>query len=282
METGNTIMSDLSTLIDRAQALASQHAPADILNEQIPLAVMLLIAGVGMSVLGAKTARVASTFGFACAGAVAGTYFARQSGYPLPVCIGAGGLLFGVIGYQTMRFWVGVVTAGVLSAVALGAFGYQRVVPHVAEFEQSMRAETNEADFVFSVPTPEQQEAYRNRTPKQWAQEFWAYAVQRDGALEQGARTLGIVAVLTGLCLGVVAMRWALILSTALVGTGLVTGGIATLVHHYWPGEGYEAFAARPAVVGAIIGGFFVSSFIVQTAITKPAPAGKSDGGSRK
>ncbi len=275
METGNSVMSDLSTLIDHAQALAAQHAPADLLNETVPLAVMLLVAGVGLSVLGAKMARVASTFTFAGAGAVAGFYFARQSGYPMPVCIGAGALVFGVIGYQTMRFWVGVLTAAVLSAVALGAFGYQRVVPHMTEFDQSMQTETVNGEFTFSVPSPEQQAAYRSRSPKQWAQQFWAFATQRDGALEQGALTLGVVAVLTGLCLGVVAMRWALILSTALLGTSFVTAGMSTLVSHYWPEQGYEAFAARPAVFGAIIGGFFVSSFIVQTAITRPVPAAK-------
>lgn len=276
METGS-VMSDLSTLIDHAQALAAQHTPADVLNEAVPLAVMLLIGGVGLSVLGAKMARVASTFAFAGTGAIAGAYFARQSGFPLAVCIGGGGLLFGVIGYQTMRFWVGMLTAAVLASLALGAYGYQRVVPHVAEFEQSMRESANDGDFVFSVPSPEAQQAYRDRTPKQWVQQFWAFATARDGTLEQGARTIGIVAILTGLCLGVVAMRWALILSTAFLGTGLVTAGMSTLVSHYWHGQVYQAFSARPAVFGAIIGGFCVSSLIVQTALTRPAPAGKPE-----
>jgi len=277
METG-TVMSELSTMIDQAQAFAAQHAPSEVLQEAVPLAVLLLIGGVGMSVLGAKLSRVAATFGFAAAGGVAGVYFARQSGYPLPVCIGAGGLLFGVIGYQTLRFWVGVLTAGVLTAVALGTFGYKNLVPHVAEFQQSVQAaEPVDGDFVFSVPSPEQQEAYRDRSPDQWAREFWAFVTERDAGVEQGARSIGIIAALTGLCLGVIAMRWALILSTAMVGTALVTTGMATLVSHYWPDQGYQAFAERPAVFGAIIGGFLVSSLIVQTALTKPAPSGKGE-----
>ncbi len=85
---------------------------------------------------------------------------------------------------------------------------------------------------------------------------------QRSSATPPGARTtttpsgkveakkdiIGIMAALTGLCLGVVAMRWALILSTAMLGTALVTSGMATLVSHYWPDQGYQAFAERPAV----------------------------------
>ena len=276
MEAG-TVMSELSTIIEQAQAFAAQHAPAEVLQEAVPLAVLLLIGGVGVSVLGAKLSRVAATFTFGVAGGTAGVVFARQSGYPLPVCIGAGVLLFGVIGYQTLRFWVGVLTAGVLSVVALGTFGYKNVVPHMAEFQQSVQVAPTDGDFIFSVPSPEQQEAYRDRSPGQWAKEFWAFVTERDASLAQGARSIGIIAALTGLCLGVVAMRWALILSTAMVGTGLVTTGVGTLISHYWPEQGYQAFAERPAVFGAIIGGFLVSSLIVQTALTKPAPQGKGE-----
>jgi hypothetical protein len=276
MEAG-TVMSELTTMIEQAQAFAAQHAPAELLQEAVPLAVLLLIGGVGMSVLGAKLSRVAATLAFGVAGGVAGTYFARQSGYSLPVCIGAGVSLFGVIGYQTLRFWVGVLTAGVLCTVALGTFGYKNLVPHVAEFQQSMQVAPSDGDFVFSVPSPEQQEAYRDRSPGQWAKEFWAFVAERDAGLEQGARSIAIIAALTGLFLGVVAMRWALILSTAMLGTGLVTTGMGTLISHYWPEQGYQAFAERPAVFGAIIGGFLVSSLIVQTALTKPAPHGKSE-----
>jgi len=270
-------MSELTTMIEQAQAFVAQHAPADVLQEAVPLAVLLLIGGVGMSVLGAKLARVAATFAFAATGGVVGIYFARESGYPLPVCIGAGGLLFGVIGYQTLRFWVGVLTAAVLCTVAMGVFSYKNLVPHVAEFERSVQVAPAEGDFVFSVPSPDQQQAYRDRSPGQWAKEFWAFVAQRDAGLEQGARSIAIIAALTGLCLGVVAMRGALVVSTAMLGTGLVTAGTATLLSHYWPQEGYQAFAERPAVFGAIIGGFLVSSLIVQTALTKPAPQGKAE-----
>lgn len=270
-------MSELSTMIDQAQALVQQHAPPEVLHQAVPMAILLLVGGIGVSVLGAKLSRVAATLAFAIAGGVGGYYFALQSGFVMPVCVGGGALVSGVIGYQTLRFWVGALTAGVLAAVSLGVFGYQRVTPYWQEFEKSQEVASEGGEFTFTVPSPQEQQAYRDRSPVESAQEFWAFASERDPSLTQGARSIGIIAILAGLCLGVVAMRWALILSTGMLGTGLVTAGAATLIGHYWPQQGYEAFAARPAVFGALIGGFLVSSLIVQTALTKPAREAKGE-----
>jgi hypothetical protein len=275
-------MTEFSTLIEQTRTFATQHGPSEMLTQTVPLAILLLVGGCGMSVLGAKLSRVAATLGFAIAGGAGGYYFSLSSGYPVPVCIGAGALLFGVIGHQTLRFWVGVLTAGVLTAVSLGVFGYQRVAPYIAEFEQEQTITSQDGSFTFTVPTPEEQAAYRQRDPGVWAREFWDYAKQRDPALQQSARTIGIITVLTGLCLGVVAMRWALIISTAMLGTGLVTAGVATLIAHYWPEQGYQALEARPAVFGAVVGGFLVSSLIVQTALTKPAAESKGESSRKK
>jgi len=277
METVET-MSEFSTMIEQAQSMVQQHAPAEVLSQAVPMAILLMVGGMGVSVLGAKLSRVAATLGFAIAGGVGGYYFAGPSGLPLPVCIAGGGLVAGVIGHQTLRFWVGVLTAGVLAAASLGVFGYQRVAPYVTEFEQSQQITSEDGAFMFTVPSPEEQEAYRDRNPATWAQEFWAFATERDPGLSRSAQSIGILAILTGLCLGVVAMRWALILSTAMVGTALITTGIAGLAGHYWPQQAYQAFEARPALFGAVIGGFLVSSLIVQTAMTRPDAASKGDG----
>ena len=53
------------------------------------------------------------------------------------ICGLVGALMIGIIGYQTFRLWVGLGAAMVLSTVALSLFGYQKIVPHMAEFDQT-------------------------------------------------------------------------------------------------------------------------------------------------
>lgn len=184
--------------------------------------------------------------------------------------------MIGVIGYHTFRLWVGLVAALVLSSVVLSVFGYQRVVPHMAEFQQTAPIAAVDSPRSFVLPSPEEQQAYHDRSPRQWAEELWAFVTQRDAQIEPNGKALGMLAPVTGLCLGVVAVRWALILSTALVGTALVTTAIATFLAHAAP-ESYQAFQNRPGLVGMGVGAFLVASLILQTMLTRKAPAAKSE-----
>lgn len=268
-------MTEVESVLENIRQLVVQHAPAEILKDAMPFAILCLIAGVGLSVLGAKTARFATTCGFAVVGAVVGGYVAKDTGFPAPVCGLAGSLMIGVIGYQTFRLWVGLSSAAVLSIAVLTAFGYQHMLPHVSEFQQTNVSMVRAASGSFGVPSAEQQEAYRDRTTRQWASEFWAYVVAKDAQIGQNGRALAIMAMVTGLCLGVLAVRSALILSTSLVGTALVTTAAASVFSDSVP-DTTQAFRDHPGVVGAAIGGFLVTSLIVQTLITRDAPSGRS------
>ena len=84
------------------------------------------------------------------------------------------------------------------------------------------------------------------------------------------------MALLTGLCLGIVAVRWALILATSLVGTVLVTTAAATLLTRSVP-ESYQAFQSNPGLVGVGVGGFLVTSLILQTMLSRKSPAAKGE-----
>ena len=187
-----------------------------------------------------------------------------------------GGLLVGVIAYQTFRLWVGLGAAVVFSSLVVGTFGYQRVVPYVAEFEQGVQHPAVAGPITFAVPTTLEQQAYRDRTPRQWAEEFWAFVTQRDANVARNTKGLATVALLTGLCLGILAVRWALILSTSLVGTVLVTTAVATLLTHSVP-ESYQAFQNNPGLVGVGVGGFLVTSLILQTMLSRKSPAAKGE-----
>ncbi len=267
---------DIASILEQARILVLQHAPADLLKEAVPFGIVCLLAGIGLSVLGAKLSRFGMTGGFAVLGAYIGVFFARETGFPALVCAPIGAVMIGVIGYQTFKLWVGLVAALVLSSAALGIFGYQRVAPHYDEFEQTATVSVVEAPGSFMLPSPEQQQVYRERSPSQWAKEFWNFVTQKDANVERNGRAVVLAAMVTGLCLGVLAMRWALILSTSLLGTALVTTAIATLLTHSVP-RSYEAFQHNPSLIGIGIGAFLVFSLVLQTLLTRKAPEVKAE-----
>lgn len=270
-------MDSFTTVLEQTRQLAIQHAPADLLRETVPVAIVCLIAGIGISVLGAKLSRIGLTGAWVLVGAMGGAWVSRESGFPMPICVAAGALMVGIIGYQTFRVWVGIGSALVISSVVLGAFGYQRVVPHVSEFEREVGSPTVQVSDAFVIPTPEQQRAYVDRAPREWFQRFWSFVLQRDGTVERNGRALALASLVTGLCIGLIAVRAALILSTSLLGTMLFSTGIGTLLTHIAHDQTYQALRHHPNVIGLAIGAFLLGSIVLQTLLTRPNPKPKED-----
>ncbi len=268
-------MTEITPILDQTRLFIEQHAPAKLLDETVPVAILCLLLGIGISVLGARLARVGATLAFAVLGGVVGTYLAHESGFPVPLCVAGGALVIGTIGYQTFRLWVGVAAAAVFASVTMGAFSYQRVLPHVADFDRVAITVPAGGETVFAPPSPSEQQAYRDRTPGQWFEEFRAFLERQDSGLERNGRALALAALLTGLCLGVVAVRWALIVSTSLVGTSLVVTAIGALLTNFAHDESYQAFQKHPGIVGMAVGGFLMTSLILQTLLTRRTPSAK-------
>ena len=78
--------------------------------------------------------------------------------------------------------------------------------------------------------------------------------------------------------MGLLAVRWALILSTSLLGTSLVTTGLATLLTQSVP-DSYQAFQNNPKLVGIGIGAFLATSLVLQTMLSRRTSS--DDGGDR-
>lgn len=268
----------METILQQAHQFVIQHAPLDGLASPVPFAIICLVAGVGLSVLGAKLSRFGTACAFALLGGFAGNYIGQQTGYPTPVCGLAGAVMVGIIGYQTFRIWVGLGAAFVVTTIVLGAFGYQRVLPRVVEYEKSApyAAAHVGGSETFVLPSPQQQEAYIAPDPVAWAKSCWGYVTQQDAQVEPRAKALALAAMITGLCLGVLALRSALIFSTSLVGTALVTTSLATVLTRSIP-DTYQVFQSHPQWIGIGVGGFFVTSLLVQTLLTREAPGNKSE-----
>lgn len=269
-------MNEVETVLEQARLFVVQHAPTDALRGAVPAALVFLVAGIGLSVLGAKLARFGITSAFVVLGGAFGARFGHELGFHPFICALVGAFLIGIIAFQTFRLWVGVGAAVVFSSLVLGTFGYQRVVPYVAEFQRGTQQPAIQSPITFAVPTPLEQQAYRDRTPRQWAEEFWAFVTQKDAIVARNTKALATVALLTGLCLGILAVRWALILATSLVGTVLVTTAAATLLTRSVP-ESYQAFQNNPSLVGVGVGGFLMTSLILQTMLSRKSPSAKGE-----
>jgi len=266
------VMDQIGSIVEQTRLFVVQHAPSDVLREAVPAGIVFLIAGIGLSVLGAKLSRPGITLAWGIFGAFVGAYVARLSGFPTVVCAAVGALMVGLIGYQTFRLWIGVAAALVFSSATLGVFGYQKVIPHVGEFERAIVLPSATVGGEFVLPTAEQQQAYRDPSPREWFQQFWSYVTQQDATVSPNSRALGIAALITGLCVGILATRWALIVATSLVGTAMVATGAATLMSHISGGESIHALQKHPALMGVAVGGFLLTSIVLQAMLTRSGP----------
>jgi hypothetical protein len=275
-------MNEVASVLEQLRVFLIQHAPDAVPTGAVSVAVVCLVGGIVLSVLGAKFARFGLTTGFVLLGGLLGASFADGLGFSRTACVPAGALLFGVIGFQTFRLWVGVASAAVLSAIVLSTFGYQRVTPHVAEFQQvspwvipdSSVQSISGAASAYVIPTRDQQVAYVvERSPSQWAADFWAFLSEHDATTARNGKALAALTALGGLCVGLLAVRFALIVSTSLIGTVLVTTAAATLLTRSVP-ESYQAFQNNPMLVGVGVGAFLMTSLVLQAMLMRKAAAG--------
>jgi hypothetical protein len=267
------LMEQYQPILDQIRLFVEQQVdPAYLTHTGATLAVVLSL-GVGLSVLGAKLARFSLTCGFVIAGGLAGIYFSRLTDVMPAPCVLGGAALLGTIGYLSFRLWVGILAAVVVGAFVLGGFGYQRVSPHLSQFDPESVWSASEGTGEFSIPlTPDEQQAYRDRTPGQRLESFWTYVNEQDASLTRHGKAIGMAAVLAGMLIGLTAARFTLIVASSLVGTVLVVAGLGGVATSYAP-SWYQAGFDNPGVLGAAMGAFLVASLIVQTLLTRNAPA---------
>ncbi|MCC7293613.1 MAG: hypothetical protein IT449_16270 [Phycisphaerales bacterium] len=286
------------------QQFLTQHMPQGVTDKAGLGALGALVGGVFLCVLGAKLARVGMTLGWAAAGGAVGYKVAQVAGMP-PV---VGVLLFaagiGAIGYLTYRIWVGLLTAGVITALVLGAFGYQRVAPRIAEYNArtpgislaatdggtasvSMNETGSGSDAGdssgaegagseagsaggFTVPTALAQAAYRQGQLRRELGDFWGFVKTQDLTVAAHAKALLATALVFGLLIGLSTIRLTLILSTSLVGTLLVSSGVIGAINVLFPGFAVGA-AQRPLINAAAMAVCLLISVILQVRLTRVA-----------
>lgn len=264
-----------SATVSQIQQFLEQHLPSDVTSHAGLGAAGAILGGVVLCVLGAKLARVAFTIGWALAGGMLGLKIAEAAGIHsvAGAAVFAAGL--GMIGYMTYRLWVGVLTAGVLTAMVLAAFGYHRVAPRLEDYNRQKspyllmihQTETSD-DGTFTIPTQQEQAAYRDGAFKQQIEQFWSYVQSQDQTVQPHMRALTATALVFGLLIGLSSVRMMLILSTALLGTVLLGSGFVGVVNLVFPG--FAGTAAQHPIISAVaLGLCLLVSIILQARLTR-------------
>ncbi len=276
-------MTDLSPLLTQLRGYLQTQVPT--MTDNISwVALGMVLCGITLSVLGAKFARAGLTTAGIVVGGLTGMYVARTAGYTALFggLIGAG--MLATVTFITFRLWVGVLTAAVFGSVALGTFGYKEVAPHVAEFQNGQLMPQPFAHGLDVLQSGDITMASTDSSipsePKLWLEKFWTFVNQRDEKLAINGQLIGLAAMFTGLFLGVIVVRSMAIVSTSILGTSIALSGVATLLAKMAP-DAYGALQHRPSMLGMGIGGFFVTSLILQTLLTRKAPE-KAEAGSGK
>jgi len=270
-------MDQLAQYAQQLADLYGQNAPK--LPASLPAAVMTLVFGVAICVLGAKLARWLITVAFAVGGLVAGLSLGGRVDLAPLVTALLGASALGAIGFTLHRLWVGLATGAFLATVAFGVVSTQMVFPHVNEFREQQLVAA-QAD-----PSRDQAGAVGEAMNAGWDQ-FWGmtdsfkqFVAEREPNLQK----YGVIAVLfaaaLGLLMGIFLCRLTLILFTAAFGTSLIAGGMAMLGHHVEV-DMFTLCQQRPDMSALALGAFFVFSIILQTLLTRggdKAPAAAKD-----
>jgi hypothetical protein len=266
-------MNGMSRILEQASRFVEQQLPPEAIQPVVPAAILLIIAGVLVGVLGARLIRPGLTAIFGIGGALAGGQCAHATGLPMPVTVIISGLVAGGIGYALYRLWVGVGAAMVLAGIAVSVFAYQRIAPEVETFESSgVTAAVGDEAAKFAVLDPDEQQDYLTHSPEKWARQFWTHLTGRQSGIGRRLAAIAGAGGLLGLLLGVILTRPTLILYTSFVGTSLVAGGLAVLAARL-DVELYRSALASPGLLTGAMASLLLTSLVLQARLYRPPPA---------
>jgi hypothetical protein len=262
----------LTQFLDQVQRLWETHVPPEYQVPVLPVAVGSLLLGIGLSVLGAKLARVGVTLGFVAVGVLLASALAPIIHTPVIAVVLIGALLAGGIGYALFRLWVGLAAAAFFAAIAVGTYGSQVVVPRFIEYDPAYKF-----NGTFTLPDKAEGDTTSDRVLSDlqtWADDFWLYVQSREVDVNKRIWGMGLGAALIGLVLGMLLPRFTLIVATSMVGTLMVMSGLAGLaaqLHVDLP-----AAAGQHGRILAVAGIVFLgASLLLQMLLTRKAPPRK-------
>lgn len=266
----------MDRLIQYGQQLADlvhHYVPAGAIPPALPTAVVVLIFGVGLCVLGAKLARWSVTIVLAVVGLTLGLRLSQQVDLSTPLCALFGALLLGGFTFYFHRFIVGIFTGVFLASVAFSFVSAEYVLPHWQDFDRVERPVIGAVED-FHPGTGVGNEALSAGWDKleEYGSRFGSYLIEKEPRIKSYAAVSVIVAGLAGVAMGIFFCRFTLILFTAAFGTSLIGSGLAALGSYYGM-DLAQTFRGSPELTAGALAAFFLVSVVLQTMLTRPEPA---------
>ena len=262
-------MNALEQITEQVRLLAEHHLPTET---AVPVFVVgpavLVILGLLTAVLGAKLARPTIALGFAIGGAAFGGAAGQMLAVSVPLCAVIGAAVFGVSGFVLLRLWVGVATCVLFSVIAAAGYGTHRALPHLESYAEPAPPAVVSPEHRFGTPEPRIQELHLNPEFNEWLEDLYRHVTSNDATLQRNLVLSAALAGIVGLILGLVAVRFTLIVLTSMIGTALLIGGTTVLACHYKP-EFYRAAMAHPEALGMACGTFLLGSLVLQGLLTR-------------
>jgi len=260
----------LISYFDQCRGFASHHLNPEAFTAAAAVAGAAVVAGVLISVIGAKLAKTAFTVVMTLVGVGASSSLA----YLIPdapwVAYLLGAVAGAVLGFLLFRLWVGGVAAGVFAVAAMAYAGHAQFLPALDRIDGSALAVGQDGSAAFAVPTPTEQQAFQKMSVGELTDRFWNEIKLQDPAAPGRLRNFGIVAGVVGLGIGLLLSRLTLIVCTSLVGTGLLVCGLFYLGQAFWP-EVIEQLSPHGRYLALVAASFFVFSAVLQSRLTHKA-----------
>ena len=244
-----------------------QHAPVQDLPRSDVLLGSMLVIGVLASTLGTKLARPIVTLTFAAAGGVAAGLYGGAFDLPLPVTVILASVLAGLAGVLAFRLWVGIGAGALLALIALSVYGSAYIIPHL----QTFPAPGPGAAAEYTIPDVPLEQQNTWDTLGHEAERFWAHLKTQQADVEKYTLLIAAAAGLFGLVLGVLAVRFTLVVLTAGAGTLLVSSAVGLSLQSYWP-HVWESLPAHATEANVALLAFFAASLVLQTLLTRRPP----------
>ncbi len=229
------------------------HLPAELTSNVLVAAGVTGVVGLILSLWGAKVFRAAIVIGFLGLGAWGGLAADQWLNLGMWFCVISCALLSGAIGLVLYRLWVGVGWAFILSSVALSVLATNSAVPHWQPFQDSRTAQTVLVAGNFQPPSVEQQARFNSPELRQVFADFGGYLTENVPNIKRNSVLIGGLAGTLGLLMGLLAVRFTMILASSITGVILLTSTTMYGLSRYRP-DLLEQWTSKPAAVLAAMG----------------------------
>ncbi|UCG33476.1 MAG: hypothetical protein JSU68_02350 [Phycisphaerales bacterium] len=268
-------MDQVRAEIEPLLEVVRHHVPPELLDHALIAAGLGGLIGLILALWGVRVFRSALVLAFVGGGVLVGLAGNQWVNLGQWFCVICGGLVFGALGFVLYRLWVGVGWAALLVCVGLSAFGHKQAWPHWDAFSEARLSDTILADQGFQPPTVEEQGSFNEPDPLQVFREFGGYLNENVPNIRRNALVTVSLAGVLGLLMGLLAVKFTVVLATAFIGVSLLAGAAGYFLSRFQP-QVLDQAMSKPAAVWAGLGIVVLVSMMIQYFQTRPRPVAEA------